>query len=48
MAKKEFAMQGEERKQVRMHITWLIRRHMPEVLRIEQTSHDFPWCEEDF
>lgn len=29
-------------------IRWMIRRDMPEVLRIEQVSHDFPWCEEDF
>jgi ribosomal-protein-alanine N-acetyltransferase len=31
-----------------MHIRWMIRRDMPEVLRIEQASHDYPWCEEDF
>jgi ribosomal-protein-alanine N-acetyltransferase len=31
-----------------MHIRWMIRRDMPEVLRIEQSSHDYPWCEEDF
>ena len=34
--------------QIRVHIRWMIRRDMPEVLRIEQTSHDYPWCEEDF
>lgn len=33
---------------MRVHIRWMIRRDMPEVLRIEQASHDFPWCEEDF
>lgn len=31
-----------------MHIRWMIRRDMPEVLKIEQASHDYPWCEEDF
>lgn len=31
-----------------IRIRWMIRRDMPEVLRIEQTSHDYPWCEEDF
>ncbi|MBI3464522.1 MAG: ribosomal protein S18-alanine N-acetyltransferase [Planctomycetes bacterium] len=36
------------KQQVRVHIRWMIRRDMPEVLRIEQTSHDYPWCEEDF
>jgi ribosomal-protein-alanine N-acetyltransferase len=41
-------MSTGEKQQVRMHIRWMIRRDMPEVLRIEQASHDFPWCEEDF
>jgi ribosomal-protein-alanine N-acetyltransferase len=31
-----------------LHIRWMIRRDMPEVLRIEQSSHEYPWCEEDF
>jgi ribosomal-protein-alanine N-acetyltransferase len=26
----------------------MIRRDMPEVLQIEQDSHDYPWTEEDF
>jgi ribosomal-protein-alanine N-acetyltransferase len=34
--------------QVRVHIRWMIRRDMPEVLAIEHTSFDFPWCEEEF
>lgn len=38
----------EAKQQTRVHIRWFIRRDMPEVLRIEQASHDFPWCEEDF
>jgi ribosomal-protein-alanine N-acetyltransferase len=41
-------MSTGEKQQVRMHIRWMIRRDMPEVLRIEQASHDYPWCEEDF
>jgi len=32
----------------RVHIRWMIRRDMPEVLQIEQDSHDYPWTEEDF
>ena len=31
-----------------MQIRWMIRRDMPEVLRIETESFEFPWSEEDF
>jgi ribosomal-protein-alanine N-acetyltransferase len=41
-------MSTGEKQQVRLHIRWMIRRDMPEVLRIEHASHDYPWCEEDF
>ncbi len=34
--------------QLRVHIRWMIRRDMPEVLDIERTSFEFPWFEEDF
>ncbi len=34
--------------QSRVHIRWMIRRDMPEVLAIEHASFDFPWCEEEF
>lgn len=34
--------------QVRVHIRWMIRRDMPEVLAIEHSSFDTPWCEEEF
>ncbi len=34
--------------QVRVHIRWMIRRDMPEVLAIEHACFDFPWCEEEF
>ncbi len=34
--------------QIRVHIRWMIRRDMPEVLAIEHASYDFPWCEEEF
>jgi [ribosomal protein S18]-alanine N-acetyltransferase len=37
-----------EKEQVRVHIRWMIRRDMPEVLQIEQSSFDFSWTEEDF
>lgn len=31
-----------------VHIRWMIRRDMPEVLQIEEQSFEFPWPEEDF
>jgi len=37
-----------EKEQVRVHIRWMIRRDMPEVLQTEQASFDFSWTEEDF
>jgi ribosomal-protein-alanine N-acetyltransferase len=33
---------------VRVHIRWMIRRDMNEVLDIERESFEFPWFEEDF
>ena len=34
--------------QARVHIRWMIRRDMPEVLAIEHASFEYPWCEEEF
>jgi [ribosomal protein S18]-alanine N-acetyltransferase len=34
--------------QLAVHIRWMIRRDMPEVLAIEQQCFEFPWFEEDF
>jgi len=31
-----------------VHIRWMIRRDMPEVLEIEQQSFEYPWREDDF
>jgi [ribosomal protein S18]-alanine N-acetyltransferase len=31
-----------------VHIRWMIRRDMPDVLTIEQQCFEFPWCDEDF
>ena len=36
------------RERARIHIRWMIRRDMPEVLQIEQQSCEFGWTEEDF
>lgn len=33
---------------VNVHIRWMIRRDMSEVLEIEKNSFEFPWSEEDF
>jgi len=32
----------------RVHIRWMIRRDMAEVLSIEEQSFEFPWSDEDF
>src|SRR4051812_3245440 len=33
---------------LRLHVRWMIRRDMPEVLAIEHASFASPWTEEDF
>lgn len=33
---------------LQVHIRWMIRRDMPEVLAIESATFEFPWNEEDF
>lgn len=38
----------EQLSTIRVHIRWMIRRDMPEVLSIESRSFDNPWSEEDF
>jgi [ribosomal protein S18]-alanine N-acetyltransferase len=37
-----------KKEQLRVHIRWMIRRDMPEVLQAEQESFEFSWTEEDF
>ncbi|HUT13960.1 MAG TPA: ribosomal protein S18-alanine N-acetyltransferase [Thermoguttaceae bacterium] len=41
-------MHSDQKQEVRVHIRWMIRRDMPEVLDIEEESFEFPWLEEDF
>jgi ribosomal-protein-alanine N-acetyltransferase len=41
-------MQLEGNRDIEVHVRWLIRRDMPEVLDIESTSFEFPWSQEDF
>src|SRR5881392_2871534 len=37
-----------DKEQIRVHIRWMIRRDMPEVLQAERESFEFSWTEEDF
>ncbi len=41
-------MSLEGKQELKVHIRWMIRRDMPEILQIEQSSFEFPWSEEDF
>lgn len=41
-------MNPEQQEQLRVHIRWMIRRDMAEVLQIENEGFEFPWSEEDF
>jgi ribosomal-protein-alanine N-acetyltransferase len=41
-------MSTKGKQDVCVHIRWMIRRDMPEVLGIEGQSFEFPWSEEDF
>jgi ribosomal-protein-alanine N-acetyltransferase len=46
--RKEAIMTADHKQQLRVHIRWMIRRDMTEVLDIERESFEFPWYEEDF
>lgn len=37
-----------ERSSTGIHIRWMIRRDMPEVMRTERTSFEYSWTEDDF
>ncbi|MFT5523451.1 MAG: ribosomal-protein-alanine N-acetyltransferase [Pirellulaceae bacterium] len=41
-------MSSDSKHEVCVHIRWMIRRDMPEVLGIEDQSFEFPWSEDDF
>jgi [ribosomal protein S18]-alanine N-acetyltransferase len=41
-------MPTAESNQTCVHIRWMIRRDMPMVLAIEESSFEFPWSEEEF
>ncbi len=35
-------------KEIRVHVRWMVRRDLPEVVAIEQACFEFPWREDDF
>lgn len=41
-------MKLEGNRGIEVHVRWLIRRDMPEVLEIEAASFEFPWSHDDF
>ncbi len=41
-------MYSDQKQEVRVHIRWMIRRDMPEVLAIENECFEYPWSENDF
>ena len=41
-------MATSEKNRLAVHVRWMIRRDMAEVLEIEQEAFEFPWSEEDF
>lgn len=41
-------MAMSQQEKVRIHVRWMIRRDMREVLDIEQEAFEFPWSDEDF
>jgi ribosomal-protein-alanine N-acetyltransferase len=46
--RKEAVMHAEQKQEIRVHIRWMIRRDMAEVLQIERESFEYPWVDEDF
>ncbi|MDG2409795.1 MAG: ribosomal protein S18-alanine N-acetyltransferase [Pirellulales bacterium] len=38
----------DSKQELAVHIRWMIRRDMEDVLEIENSSFEFPWFEEDF
>jgi ribosomal-protein-alanine N-acetyltransferase len=41
-------MSSGQKQEVRVHIRWMIRRDMPEILAIESQCFEFPWSEGEF
>ena len=41
-------MHSDQKQEIRVHIRWMIRGDMPEVLAIEKECFEYPWSEDDF
>jgi len=41
-------MSSQPKPEIKIHIRWMIRRDMAEVIAIETESFEFPWSEDDF
>ncbi len=41
-------MSSQSKQDLQIHIRWMIRRDMSDVLDIESAAFEFPWSEEDF
>ena len=41
-------MSSHSKQDLQVHIRWMIRRDMVDVLDIESAAFEFPWSEEDF
>ena len=41
-------MTTSEQERLQIHVRWMIRRDMAEVLEIEQEAFEFPWSDDDF
>jgi ribosomal-protein-alanine N-acetyltransferase len=46
--RKEAGMSSSSKPEIRIHIRWMIRRDMADVIAIENESFEFPWSEDDF
>ena len=41
-------MATSDQERLQLHVRWMIRRDMAEVLEVEQEAFEFPWSDEDF
>jgi len=41
-------MSSDQQQETRLHVRWMIRRDMADVLEIENESFEFPWSEDEF
>jgi ribosomal-protein-alanine N-acetyltransferase len=41
-------VRSTQEERLRIHVRWMIRRDMREVLGVEQEAFEFPWSDEDF